>query len=172
LRHDLLGEDASQGISDRQRLGGRDRSDAGAHRLAGLVDVQRVRVVALHAADDLDDALHARPSSSRVLMLRNASASSSKLTSITCKDAYQASIFRPPPARKASRFAATERRTSANTGCAWSPVLATARSFVPSARCRRSTRSAGRKGESHGTVTVSGRETAARPACRPARGPA
>src|SRR5207247_1187582 len=98
------------------RAGGQHRAGhdahtlARAHRLARLLDVQRVRVVALHAADDLDDALHARPSSSSVLMLRKAAASSSKLTSTALSDAYQASIFRPPPARKASRLAATERR--------------------------------------------------------------
>src|SRR5205085_1907114 len=89
--------------------------DAGAHRLARLVDVQRVRVVALEAAHHLDDRAHARPSSSRVLMLRKASASSSKLTSTTLSDAYHASILRPPPARNACRFSATERRTSAST---------------------------------------------------------
>src|SRR5205085_5369437 len=144
--------------------------DAGAHRLARLVDVQRVRVVALEAAHQLDDRAHARPSSSRVLILRKASASSSKLTSTTLSDAYHASILRPPPARNACRFSATERRTSANTGCACAPVFATARSLPASCSCSRATRSSGRNGESHGTVTAIACDTPPSPACNPASG--
>ena len=67
-------------------------------------------------------------SSSTVLMLRNASASSSNATSTASSVAYQASILRPPPSRKRVRCAFTPRRTSANTGCGWSKVRATARS--------------------------------------------
>src|SRR6185503_358447 len=170
-RHDLLRQYSSQRLPDRQRFRICYGRNAGAHRLARLVDMQRIGVVAVEAAHRLLQA-HARPSSSRVLMLRKASASSSKTTSTTLSEAYQASIFLPPPARNASRFFFTDVLTSANTGWGWSPVLATARSFSAIEFIRRETRSSGRNGESQGTVTASGWATAPSPACRPARGPA
>ena len=55
------------------------------------------------------------------------------------------------------RCASTSRRTSANTGCGWSKVRATA-SCAPAASSalrRRDTRSPGRNGESQGTVAIS-----------------
>ena len=64
-------------------------------------------------------------SSSRVLMLRNASASSSKGTSTTRSAPYHRSILRCPEPRNAQRrvdLAPYEREH----GCAWSPVFATA----------------------------------------------
>ena len=78
----------------------------------------------------------ASPSSAAVLMLRNAAASSSNATSITRSVAYHASIFRPPPARKASRCGSTSRRTRQNTGCGWSNVRATASCASSAAMCR------------------------------------
>src|SRR6185369_348068 len=97
--NDVLREHAAQRIADRDALGLRDWRKAGAHRIARLVDVQRVRVVAIQAAHRLQDAAHAPSSSARVLMLRKASASSSNCTSTVFNDAYQASILRPPFAR-------------------------------------------------------------------------
>src|SRR3990172_2454864 len=49
-------------------------------------------------------------SSSRVLILLNASAWSSNFTSTTARLAYQASILRPPPLRKLVRCSSTLRR--------------------------------------------------------------
>ena len=103
-----------------------DRRKAGEDRFARLVDAQRVRVVAVEAADGLRGCSCACFSSSRVLMLRNASASSSKLTSTTLSAAYQASILRPPEARKASRLLAHvafhQRRTPDAAGRrSWRP---------------------------------------------------
>ena len=43
--------------------------------------------------------------------------------------AYHASILRPPPRGIRARCGSTSRRTSANTGCGWSNVRATARSI-------------------------------------------
>src|SRR5690606_25548340 len=116
----------------------------------------------------------ASTSSSRVLMLRKAASSSSKLTSTTFSVPYQRSILRPPPARKAPRCPATSRRHRQNTGCGWSKVFATASwaSAACSAAARRSTRSAGRKGESQGAVTTSGCRARMSAACSPASGPA
>src|SRR5260221_9867511 len=184
-RHDVLGQHPAQRFPYWYFFMIADRRDARAHRLARLVDVQRVRGVAVEAAHRLKNRdrphfSHLRkigsvpisPSSWSVLMLRKASASSSKATSITLSDAYQASILRPPPARNASRLPITDRRTRANTGCGWSPVLATARSLAPRCSRSRATRSEGRNGESQGTVTASGCAMASSPACKPASGPA
>src|SRR5205085_11118638 len=66
----------------------------------------------------LDTGCAERASSARVLILRNASASSSNCTSMTASVAYHTSILRPPWSRKAARCGNTSRRTSANTGCA------------------------------------------------------
>src|SRR5574341_458426 len=122
---DLLGEHATERGRSLHHLRFPNRREAASNRFTGLVDAQRVRVVAVEAAHGLL-AAHARRSSSRVLMLRKASASSSKPTSTTFSAAYQASILRPPLARNASRLSRTCRFMSANTGCGWSPVLATA----------------------------------------------
>ena len=65
-------------------------------------------------------------------------------------------------------------RTIAKTGCGWSNVRATASSapLDSSPAPRRATKSDGRNGESHGTVTTSAVVATARPACNPASGPA
>ncbi len=64
--------------------------------------------------------------SSSVLMLLNALGLSSNTTSTTLSFAYQASILRPPPARKPVRPGSTLLRHRQKTGCGWSPVFATA----------------------------------------------
>src|SRR5205085_757172 len=89
---------------DRNRFDFRHGGKAGADGLARLVDPQRVRIVVIEAADRLGDRAHSLCSSSRVLMLRNASASSSNCTSTNRSEPYQASILRPPFTRNASRF--------------------------------------------------------------------
>src|SRR5262249_52885573 len=137
---------------------------------------QSVRIVAADAADDIFERAHFSydDSSSRVLMLENACASSSNATSTTLRVAYQASIFRPPSFRKSDRWSSTPRRISENTGCGWSPVFATASSAPVSSMRAYSlaTRSSGRKGESQGTEARKGRLETERPAWKPARGPA
>jgi len=115
--HDALREHAAERGAKRHPLAAFDRREAGANRLARLVHVQRLGVVAVQAADDAGNLVHASRISSSVLMLRNASASSSKDTSATFSVAYQASILRPPAARNASRCGSTARITSENTGC-------------------------------------------------------
>src|SRR2546422_4223850 len=170
--HDVFGQHPAKRLADLDGLGFGNGDEAAADRLARLVDVQGVRVVAVEATERLGEAAHALFSSSTVLMLRKASASSSKLTSTTRSEAYQASIFLPPPARNAARFSSTFVLTSAKTGCGWSPVFATARSCSPKAALSRFTRSCGRNGESHGTVATSGCIATFSPACRPASGPA
>src|SRR5687767_15609314 len=115
-RHNVLAEHAPQGLAHLDFLGFLDWNKTGKNGLPRLVHAQRIRVVAVQAADGLRDA-HSRLSSSRVLMLRKASASSSKLTSTTLSAAYQASIFLPPAARKASRLSLTCLFMRANTGC-------------------------------------------------------
>src|SRR6185295_12562033 len=94
-RHDLLRQHAAERAADLDRLEALDGRKAGADRLARLVDAQRVRVVAVEAADRVGD-LHSRFSSSSVLMFRKASGWSSKSTSTCLSDAYHASILRPP----------------------------------------------------------------------------
>src|SRR5439155_13314521 len=131
--HDFFGQHPAERFADLDGLGLGDGDEAAADRLARLVDVQGVRVVAVEAAERLGEAGHALFSSSTVLMLRKASASSSKPTSTTRSEAYQASIFLPPPARNAARFSSTLVLTSAKTGWGWLPVLATARSLSPKA---------------------------------------
>src|SRR5262249_9068370 len=138
-RHDGLGENSTDAFPDRQRFGSGDGRKAGLDRLARPVDTQRVRVVAVAVAHGLRDG-HSRFSSSSVLMLRNASASSSKLTSTFLSGAYQASIFRPPERRNCSRLPSRFRLTRANTGCGWVPVFATATSFSFSEDFKRKTR--------------------------------
>ena len=115
--HDVLGEHAAERLAHRQALRLRHRHEAGTDRRARLLHVQRIGVVALDGVDDFDNPSHASFNSAIVLMLRKAFASSSNGTSTTLRLAYQASILRPPPARKADRCASTARRTSENTGC-------------------------------------------------------
>src|SRR5258705_2836680 len=107
-------------------------------------------------------------------MLRKASASSSNGTSTTFNDEYHLSILRWPLERNSRSDSCTPRFMRLNPGCAWSPVFATARSAPSrsSAARKRATRSAGRKGESQGTVTTRSPDAWARPRSKPARGPA
>jgi len=85
-----------------------------------------------------------------------------------------ASTLRPPPSRKAVSRGSTLRRHRQNTGCACPSARTVARSAWRSSRAsfRRATRSAGRKGESHGTVAMNGCAVAHIAACSPASGPA
>src|SRR5262249_27753547 len=103
----------------RKAFDARDGFDERADDFVRFCDRERVRVVAAHATDRVLERLHFSydASSSSVLMLENASASSSKGTSTTFKVAYQASILRPPPLRKSARWSSTPRRMSENTGC-------------------------------------------------------
>src|SRR5690606_37787270 len=94
------------------------------HREAGQGRARR-RAGARHGAQARGGSRLA--SSSRVLMLRNASASSSNGTSATASDAYHLSILRCPEPRNARSEGRTSRRMRQNTGWGWSPVRATAR---------------------------------------------
>src|SRR5258706_4148560 len=113
-------------------------------------------------------------SSSTVLIFANAASSSSNCTSMTLRLEYHLSILRWPLSRKARRCGASSRLVRQNTGCAWSKVLATARSALlsSSAACRRGIKSSGRNGESQGAVATSGCDALLMPACSPASGPA
>ena len=126
---DVLSEHASECRAQRKPFIGADRCEKSAHDRARLVHRERLRVVRVHATGDLLQRRHALGSalfscassgqvrdhscqrfpdsralsSSLVLILENASASSSNATSATRRVAYQASTLRPPALRKAAR---------------------------------------------------------------------
>ncbi len=102
-RHNLLRQYSSQGIADGDGFGLRHWGQAGPDGFTGLVHPQCVGVVTVQTAYGLRDGAHALFNSSRVLILRNASASSSNCTSTTLSEAYQASIFLPPDDRNFDR---------------------------------------------------------------------
>src|SRR6202163_4135017 len=129
-RHHVFRQHASERAADMNTLGRGHRCQNAANQLARLCHRHRIRIVVVGAGRLAQcpgcaahvwlrywsDLMSSCWSSSRVLMFRKASASSSNATSMVLSVAYQASIFRPPPSRNRVRCGNTERRTSANTG--------------------------------------------------------
>src|SRR6185295_1910087 len=129
-RDDVFREHAPERSAHAKLLDAGHRIDERTDDFVRFCDRQRVRVVVADAADRLSERAHFSfaASSSSVLKLEKASASSSKATSTTLSVAYQASILRPPSFRKSARWSSTPRRMSENTGWGCSPVFATASS--------------------------------------------